>query len=228
MTRALCFSTALASALFSISTAPAAAESPPPAATADLGPEPRTHLFSGSVGLIPSYLGEAVGFSSGAADSYASPELPLLVGLSGDYLYSFGFFRMGLGLRYSHTWDLSVRGGLPGESTFAHELASVALLSFGGTTRGVDIAATLGLGVGRAWLPNFFLDLFPPSWGSYGELSVSVAVPVHRDTDLYMRAGLNVAVFRGNLHEEGDLGRRPDAWFVRAYLPHEIGFRKRF
>jgi hypothetical protein len=226
MTRAHRFSMVLASALLVTSMAPAASAAEPlrPAPASDLGQEPRTHLVSGSFGLTPAYMGTAGGHhGTGGSDAYADAGSALLFGASGDYLYSFGVVRLGVGLRYSHAWEFS-----EGSSTsFAHELGTSALVSFGGTTKaGVDIAVTAGVGIGRAWMPHF--DLFSSNWGGVAELLFSVAVPVERDMDLYARAGLNVGVFsEGNIIEDGPLPY-PDAYLLRAYMPHEIGLRKRF
>ncbi|MDC0740727.1 hypothetical protein [Polyangium mundeleinium] len=220
MTTALRFSTSLPSALLVLLMAlPASAEESPESAPS-VGPRKRS--LSASLNVTPFYFGEAVGFTSGGGDYYSSAEDPLLVGFSADYMYKYDLVRLGFGLRYSHTWDTS-----PGWSNFyVHELGATALLGLGGTTKGgVDFAATLGLGIGHSWIPTF--DLYPPSWGVTGELLVSVAIPVTRYTDFLLRSGLRVAFYKGNLPENG-MPAAQDAFLARAYIPFEVGFRRRF
>jgi len=222
MTTTLRFSTSLVSALLVMSMAlHASAEEPPDPARDD---EPRKHAVSVTFGLTPLYFGEAVGFTDGGGDYYSTADEPLLVGLSGDYMRRYGVVRLGFGLRYSHTWDTSSKRR--DWRSFVHELGATGLLSLGGTTKsGVDIAATIGLGIGHSWVPNF--DLYPPSFGVIGELLAAVAIPVRRDADFFLSSGLRLAFYTGNLNE-GEAYRRPNAFMARAYFPLELGFRKRF
>ncbi|MDI1475361.1 hypothetical protein [Polyangium sp. y55x31] len=222
MTRTLRFSTSLASAFLVLLMAVHASGAEPSAPAR--GTQPRKHSLSASFGLTPLYAGVAMGYYDGGGDAPHDPDGPVLLGLSGDYMYSFGLVRLGVGLRYAHTWDAWARWTR--SASFAHELGASALLSLGGTTRsGVEIAATLGLGMGRAWMPDF--GLFPPSFGGIGELLFSAVIPVHPDADLLLRTGLNVALYMGNMTQEGEWPR-PDAYLLRAYMPLEVGFRKRF
>ncbi|MDC3955199.1 hypothetical protein KEG38_15140 [Polyangium jinanense] len=187
--------------------------------------EPREHALSATIGLTPLYFGEAVGFTDGGGDYFASANEPLLFGLSADYMRSYGLVRVGVGLRYETVQDMDSHWPR-GWQTFSHELGISGLLSLGGTTRsGVDIAATLGLGIGHSWIPNF--DLYPPSWGGTGELLVSVAIPVTQASDFFLRSGMSVAFYIGNMTQEGEYPR-PDAVLRRAYFPFELGFRRRF
>ncbi|MDI1434606.1 hypothetical protein [Polyangium sorediatum] len=222
MTTALRLSTSLASALLVLSTAlPVSAEEPTEPEPAR-GAEARKRSLSASLNVTPFSFGRAMAYTSSGGDYDASVEEPLLVGFSGDYMYKYDLVRLGCGLRYSHTWDTS-----PGYSNFyVHELGATALLGLGGTTKGgVDFAATLGLGIGHSWIPTF--DLYPPSWGVTGELLVSVAIPVTKSTDFLLRSGLRVAVYKGNMSENG-VPYPQDAFFPRAYVPFEVGLRRRF
>ncbi|MDI3287833.1 hypothetical protein [Polyangium sp. 15x6] len=200
----------------------ASAADPPAPADA----EPRKHSLSVTAGLTPFYLSDAVGYDGLNAFSLSAPK-PLLEGLSGDYMRSFGLVRVGVGLRYTYTQDTRPRGFKPWK-TFAHELGISGLLGLGGTTRsGVDIAATFGLGIGHCWMPSF--DSYAPRWGVTGELLVSVAIPVTEASDIFLRSGSSIAYFIGNAPEVPEGYWPPDEpYLVRAYIPIELGYRRRF
>ncbi|HVK67550.1 MAG TPA: hypothetical protein VM694_23855 [Polyangium sp.] len=151
---------------------------------------------------------------------------PLLIGLSGDYMRSFGLVRAGVGLRYTYTEDGTSRG--PSGNTFAQELGIYGLLGLGITTRGgVDIAATLGLGLGYSWMPRF--DLYAPNWGGGAELLISVAIPAGHHMDFLVRSGAGIAYYTNYVPPSPEgVWPRSDPYLLRIHLPIELGFRKRF
>ncbi|MDI1432075.1 hypothetical protein [Polyangium sorediatum] len=115
-----------------------------------------------------------------------------------------------------------------GGNSLAHTLGIYGLLGLGITTRsGVDIAATLGLGLGHCWVPPF--DLYAPSWGGGAELLISVAIPVDRDTDFLVRSGAGIAYYTGDVPPAPEgVWQRPDPYLLHIHAPIELGFRKRF
>jgi hypothetical protein len=224
MKTALRFSTSLASALLVFSCAAAASAEDwglPPVEE----PDPRTHILSAHLVSTPLYLGYA--YVGNREDGWIATS-PILVGVVGEYQYSFGLVRLGVGLQYTHTWesrrDYSYYGnGEESHETFAYELGIPVRLSFGGTTsNGIDIAGTLGGGYGRAWVQDFDGTTYANA-GPFFELLASVAVPVSQSVDVSFRGGLNVGVFSG----EGEsllLKMR----HIRAFNNFEVGLRKRF
>jgi len=221
MTCALRFSTSLVSALLVTSMALHASAADPPAPAPDA--EPRKHALSVTAGLTSYYLGTGmVSTEKGDHETYAYN--PLLVGLSGDYMRSFGLVRVGVGLRYTYTQNASNIGW----RTFAHELGMVGLVGLGGTTRGgVDLAATLGLGIGHCWVSSFYV--YPPTWGFGGELLLSAAIPVAQAADFFLRGGMGMAYYSGNMPTAPEgVWQRPDPYLIRLHVPFELGYRRRF
>jgi hypothetical protein len=216
MKTALRFSTPLASALLVFSCAAAASAEDfglPPVEE----PDPRTHLLSAHIVSVPVHL-----------DAEHPSGFPLIFGIVGDYQYSFGLVRLGLGLQYMHTWKPR-RAGIDGEGIYessAHELGIPVRLSFGGTTsNGIDIAGTLGVGYGRVWSPRY------DGWtseiaGPYVELLASVAVPVSQSVDVSFRGGFNLKLYRDQ--ERGQNDDALDPRYFRALNNLEVGLRKRF
>lgn len=230
MKTALRFSTSLASALLVVSLAAAASAEDFDLPPVDKAPDPRTHILSAHFMSTPLYIGYA--HPADREDGYMS-ESPLVFGISGDYQYSFGLVRVGLGLEYTHTLesrrDYSYYGnGEESYKTFAYELGIPVRLSFGGTTsNGIDIAGTLGVGYGRAWvnqrgLSPVLSDTTFVTQGPFVELLASVAVPISQSVDVSLRGGVNVGLFGG----ETDGGS--DTSYIRLFNDFEVGLRKRF
>ncbi|MDC3981501.1 hypothetical protein [Polyangium jinanense] len=218
MTIMLRFSTSLASALLVTSMALHASATDPPAPASDA--EPRKHSLSVTAGLTPLYFGSGISYDDRGAEyeNEVYAYKPLLAGLSVDYMRSFGLVRAGVGLRYMYTQDNG--------HTFANELGITGLFSLGGTTKsGVDIAATLGFGIGHTWVRRYN----SPGWGGTGELLLSVAIPVSETSDFFLRSGLSMAYFTGNAPEVPEGYWPPhEPYLIRAYIPFELGFRRRF
>ncbi|UQA54813.1 hypothetical protein [Polyangium aurulentum] len=139
----------------------------------------------------------------------------MLNGGSIDYLYRFGSFRMGLGVRTAHVWNGVVPffGDAPSIGLYDHEASAPLLLSVAHMfPDGVELALTAGIGYGAALIHGHILH------GGHGELRASLAMPITETLDVSMRTGFVLGFM------SDDEGRE----LSRGYVPVELGIRKRF